>query len=218
MKISNDQFNFLYKVYLVLIIQLIITYSILYYLRLNDNQITKILKDINIIFLIILSFIIILIFAFLPNNSSILLRLFVFFIFSIISGLLIYKVSKKLDDESIITSSVSTILIFIVMTIFAFILKKINYDIGFIGLYLIAFLIGLIIVQIVMIFVNPDKTIKKIILYIGIILFSIFVMYDTNEILFRYKMYNGNYVHPAMDFYLDFINIFIKLLSLENLE
>jgi FtsH-binding integral membrane protein len=184
MKISNDQFNFLYKVYLVLIIQLIITYSILYYLRLNDNQITKILKDINIIFLIILSFIIILIFAFLPNNSSILLRLFVFFIFSIISGLLIYKVSKKLDDESIITSSVSTILIFIVMTIFAFILKKINYDIGFIGLYLIAFLIGLIIVQIVMIFVNPDKTIKKIILYIGIILFSIFVMYDTNEILF----------------------------------
>ena len=217
MKISNEQFNFLYKVYFVLIIQLIITYTFLYYLRLNDNIITKFFKDINILYLIILSFIVIFIFIFLPHGTSIIIRLLVFLVFSIIIGLLIYNLSEKLDNNSLNTATFSSIFIFFVMSIFAFILKKFNYDIGFIGLYLFAFLIGLIIAQIIMIFTKPNKNIKKIVLYIGIILFSIFVMYDTNQILFRYKIYKGDYIQPAMDFYLDFINIFIKLLSLDNI-
>ena len=217
MKISNEQFNFLYKVYFVLIIQLIITYTFLYYLRLNDNIITKFFKDINILYLIILSFIVIFIFIFLPHDTSIIIRLLVFLVFSIIIGLLIYNVSQKLDNNSLNTATFSSIFIFFLMSIFAFILKKFNYDIGFIGLYLFAFLIGLIIAQIIMIFTKPNKNIKKIVLYIGIILFSIFVMYDTNQILFRYKIYKGDYIKPAMDFYLDFINIFIKLLSLDNI-
>ena len=217
MKISNEQFNFLYKVYFVLIIQLIITYTFLYYLRLNDNIITKFFKDINILYLIILSFIVIFIFIFLPHKTSIIIKLLVFLVFSIIIGLLIYNVSEKLDNNSLNTATFSSIFIFFIMSIFAFILKIFNYDIGFIGLYLFAFLIGLIIAQIIMIFTKPNKNIKKIVLYIGIILFSIFVMYDTNQILFRYKIYKGDYIQPAMDFYLDFINIFIKLLSLDNI-
>ena len=47
----------------------------------------------------------------------------------------------------------------------------------------------------------------------GIVLFSLFIMYDTNKILVRYKNTEVDCVRGALDYYLDLINLFIRFLG-----
>ena len=49
---------------------------------------------------------------------------------------------------------------------------------------------------------------------IGLLLFSAFIVYDTNKIL--QKDYYGDFVTASLDYYLDIINIFIRLLTLNR--
>ena len=46
---------------------------------------------------------------------------------------------------------------------------------------------------------------------IGLILFSVYIVYDTNTIL--QKDYYGDYITASLDYYLDIINIFVRLLN-----
>jgi FtsH-binding integral membrane protein len=52
---------------------------------------------------------------------------------------------------------------------------------------------------------------KKVLAYIGLALFSLFVVYDTNQILSR--EYRGDFITASMDYYLDILNLFSNLLS-----
>jgi FtsH-binding integral membrane protein len=53
-------------------------------------------------------------------------------------------------------------------------------------------------------------------LIFGLTLFSVFIIYDTNQIL--QKDYYGDFITASMDYYLDIINIFVKLVNLMSLE
>ena len=55
------------------------------------------------------------------------------------------------------------------------------------------------------------STAKKTLSYIGLGLFSLFVVYDTNQILSR--DYNGDFITASMDYYLDILNLFTNLLN-----
>jgi FtsH-binding integral membrane protein len=44
-----------------------------------------------------------------------------------------------------------------------------------------------------------------------LLLFSVYVVYDTNSILQR--NYNGDFITASLDYYLDILNIFSNLLS-----
>ena len=47
-------------------------------------------------------------------------------------------------------------------------------------------------------------------------LFSVYIVYDTNSILQR--DYSGDFITASLDYYLDVINIFSDLLSLSNFD
>jgi FtsH-binding integral membrane protein len=49
---------------------------------------------------------------------------------------------------------------------------------------------------------------------VGLALFSLFVIYDTNTILQR--NYYGDFITASLDYYLDIINIFLNLVNFEN--
>jgi FtsH-binding integral membrane protein len=55
----------------------------------------------------------------------------------------------------------------------------------------------------------------KLLLLFGLILFSIFIVYDTNIIL--NKNYKGDYIDASLDFYLSFVNLFIREVALESI-
>ena len=46
---------------------------------------------------------------------------------------------------------------------------------------------------------------------IGLVLFSVYIVYDTNTIL--QKDYYGDFITASLDYYLDIINIFVRLLN-----
>ena len=51
----------------------------------------------------------------------------------------------------------------------------------------------------------------KMIIAVGIVIFSLYIIYDTNQILQR--NYYGDFITASIDYYLDILNIFVKLTS-----
>jgi hypothetical protein len=54
----------------------------------------------------------------------------------------------------------------------------------------------------------------KLLAAIGIVIFSGYIIYDTNIILQR--NYYGDFITASLDYYLDIINVFIKLTILND--
>jgi len=84
------------------------------------------------------------------------------------------------------------------------------------GLQFAAFLffalLLLIIVQLVTIFSGATTAFMKGVTIFSLILFSIYIIYDTNNILQR--EYYGDFITASLDYYLDILNVFIDLVGL----
>ena len=65
-----------------------------------------------------------------------------------------------------------------------------------------------------MLFTGTYATYVKIISVLGLFLFSLFIIYDTNHILQR--EYYGDFVTASLDYYLDIINVFVDLVAFNN--
>jgi FtsH-binding integral membrane protein len=82
------------------------------------------------------------------------------------------------------------------------------------GAFLLLSLLALIIAKLVNMVGPQLSSVKKVLAYIGLALFSLFVIYDTNEILSR--EYYGDFITASMDYYLDILNLFSNLLSVND--
>ena len=81
------------------------------------------------------------------------------------------------------------------------------------GIYLLLALLALLVYRISLIFIPVEYNLRKIMFVISILLFSIFIIYDTNVLLLKGK--NKDCISFAMDYYLDILNIFSSFLSSE---
>jgi FtsH-binding integral membrane protein len=138
-----------------------------------------------------------------------------FIIFSAISALWGHVFSDLMlvvGEENVKMAIIGAISIFALMITFGFglIVSGIKLGLKF-GLILFELLIFLIIVRIVQIFIPTTSLIRKIITIFSLLLFSVYIIYDTNSILQR--NYNGDFIRASMDYYLDIINIFTNLTS-----
>jgi FtsH-binding integral membrane protein len=72
-------------------------------------------------------------------------------------------------------------------------------------------LLLLIIAQLVFVLGVKMNLAHKILSFLGIILFAVYVLYDTNQILQR--NYYGDFITASMDYYLDILNLFTNILG-----
>ena len=114
----------------------------------------------------------------------------------------------------------SIIMIFLVTAIifgiFALIGSKLNVDLTKFGVYLFIALIGSVIVSIINIFIG-SSTLNLVLSIVSIIIFTLYIGYDIKKIesLANSDINEDNLaVYGAFQLYLDFINIFIRLLEL----
>jgi FtsH-binding integral membrane protein len=84
------------------------------------------------------------------------------------------------------------------------------------GLGLFYALLFIFMMLIVEIFIIQSSLLYKIIVVSLLMLFSVYIVYDTNQILQR--DYSGDFITASLDYYLDIINIFSNLLSLSNFD
>jgi len=200
-KLMYEKSNFLILVFANLIVQLGITY----YIMEKTNKI-----NINIWALFIAQLILIFIIALIPMPEYI--KFLLFCLFSYIFGIVLSYLKKQYSITMIDTAIHGALAVFAVMLLSGVFLLAGGINLGYqFGSVLFWALLGLIVARLV--FVNGINLSysNKILSFIGIILFTFYVLYDTNIILQR--NYSGDFITASMDYYLDILNLFTSILS-----
>lgn len=195
-----------------LIFQLGITYYIMQNNAIKDKKDLESNKyKIWLYFLTQLVIIIILTVVPLPS----IIKFLLFVIFSYTFGLELAYVKYFSGDAIVRFALLGTISIFAVMFAIGTMLILTGIQLGYkVGLILFYSLLGLILVSLATMFTGAISGFYKLLSVLGILLFSTYIIYDTNVILQR--NYYGDFITASLDYYLDIINIFLNLLSFNN--
>jgi FtsH-binding integral membrane protein len=118
---------------------------------------------------------------------------------------------KKYNPKMIelaIQSALSVFAVFLALGV-ALIIGGIHLGFGF-GMILLGALLFLIIARLIIMSTGLTQY-NKISYIVGIILFAVYVLYDTNIILQR--NYSGDFITASLDYYLDILNLFTNFLG-----
>lgn len=211
--------TFLMSVYSILILQLVITMVLVKSFQ-NSPKILAITKRYTLLFAVMSIGVVFIMGLGLPQE----IKMILFTILSIIIALFLSAITSRVSPHLVNQALASTIGIFVTLSAFALGLSSMGIHLGWMGVYLFAALIGLIVVSLVFALykvvdksqesVESKNQFHKILVIVGMVLFSMFVVYDTNMVLQR--DYVGGPIDAAEDFYLTFINLFTRTLSLQS--
>ena len=201
--------EFFIMIFANLIVQLGITYYFMEKISLDPNN--KYNSSLYRILAFVLILVLVIPIAALPLPTW--LKFIMFSVTSALWGYIFSNLRVIVGKENVKMAMTSAISIFALMFAFGFGLIVSGIKLGFkFGLLLFELLVLLLIVRIVQIFTPTSSLTKKIITIFSLLLFSVYIVYDTNSILQR--NYNGDFIRASMDYYLDIINIFTNLTSL----
>jgi FtsH-binding integral membrane protein len=204
-KLISQNSTLLKNVFITLIAQLTVTFIVVYVLR-DFPQITDMLR--NLWFILLLFFISIGLMLMTISPFSTYIRLTMFTLFSVVFGILLSYLNRI--NPSILKAALAgTIGIFIFMFIAGSILTSYGYNLSWLGGILFISLFMLIIVQLLSLCFGIDNNTRKVQLYIGLVIFSLYILYDTYDVV-----KNKDFITGALSYYLDIINIFVKLVEL----
>jgi len=133
-------------------------------------------------------------------------------LYSILTGLTLSVIFIAFKMSSIIYVFGITAIMFALMAIFG---RTTKIDLTKIGTILFMGLIGIIIASLINMFIGSE-TFDLIICIVGIIIFTIYIAYDVQKIKYIAETLEKDkaVIICAFELYLDFINLFIKLLRL----
>lgn len=223
----NAKKEFLVKVFANLIVQLGITFFVMEYFPANEvthankqlqqnekNKHAPPNKEVYItLFIFVIQVIIILVMAFIP--MPMMFKLLLFTIFSLLGGISLSFIRNLIDPAIIKTALLGVAGIFTTMFLLGMFLLVTGIKFGFgTGFILWVLLTVLLISSLVFMFLNKYQFHVKLFSLLGILLFSVYIMYDTNRIL--QKDYYGDFVTASMDYYLDILNLFLDLIQYNN--
>lgn len=203
--------DLLVKTFANLIVQLGITY---YAMNKFSEEKEKDKKNKNITILVIIYlFAFVIILGFIPMPTW--LKLMLFCGFSYGAGYILSNLKVVAGEEVIHTAILGTMSIFGIMFALGLFMLLSGIKLGFkTGLILFYSLLFLILARLLNYFTAKSSDFAKGLTIFGLLLFSVYVIYDTNTIL--QKNYYGDFITASIDYYLDIINIFVKLVSLNN--
>jgi FtsH-binding integral membrane protein len=212
-KLISEKRGFFALILATLVSQLYITYYVSENIKIEDEDEKNnntIKFNSKLIGAYIAAFVLILILAFITMPPW--LKFILFSLFSGAFGVILGYRKSGVDPNIIKSALVGTGSIFVAMFAFgvALIASGIKLGLRF-GLGLFFALLFLLIVSIVQFFIVGSSFLKKIIVIGSLMVFSLYIMYDTNSILQR--NYNGDFITASLDYYLDIINIFSGLLT-----
>jgi FtsH-binding integral membrane protein len=201
-KLMYEKKEFLILVFANLITQLGITYYVM-------ERTPERIMDISIWPLFATQLIIIFVMVLVPMPDFFKFLLFCFFSYTF--GLMLSVLKKKYNPDmiNIAIQGALTVFAFMLATGVALFAGGINLGYKF-GTILFLTLLALIVAQLVFVLGAKMNQAHKLLSFVGIILFALYVIYDTNKILQR--DYYGNFITASMDYYLDIINLFTSFL------
>jgi FtsH-binding integral membrane protein len=207
-KLISEKKGFFALILATLLSQLYITYYVSENVKIEEEDGKKKFNN-KILLAYIVVIVVILILAFITMPPW--LKFILFSIFSSAFGVILGYRKSGVEPGIVKSALVGTASIFVTMFAFGVALIASGIKLGFkFGLGLFFALLFLIIVSIVQLFIVESSFLTKIIVIGALVLFSIYIVYDTNSILQR--NYSGDFITASLDYYLDIINIFSNLL------
>jgi FtsH-binding integral membrane protein len=192
------------KTFANLIVQGLITfYAMKKYSKEKPNRV--------LYFLTVLStFVIILVLALTSLPSWI--KFLLFCIFSYGWGYILSNLIPRFGEEAIHIAILGSLGIFGIMFFIGTMMLLTGIQLGFrTGVVLFFCLFALNLANLIQLFTSTMGTWVSV---VAVILFSIYFIYDTNMLL--QKNYYGDFITASIDYYLDIINLFVNLLSLNQ--
>ena len=202
----NDKKQFLIYVFANLIVQLGITYYVMMNYNIKNTTLSNVLLFISQIIMIV-------VLALVPMPAW--MKFIIFTAFSTSFGIMLSSLKTQVDSNIMQTAILGTMGIFASMfgAGLGLILFGVKLGSQF-GFALFCALLLLIISTIVIKLLGAYSTMTKGLSIVSLLLFSLFILYDTNNILQR--DYYGDFVTASLDYYLDILNVFVNLVNLEN--
>lgn len=204
--------NVFSKVFMWMFIGLAITFGIGYYVSINPNMLFNIFG--SYYWLLVIAELVVVIWLsarirkMKPTTAKIL-----FCVYSFLTGLTFSSIFVVYEISSIIYVFGITALLFLIFALIGYFTK---IDLTKIGVYLFMALLGVIICSIINIFVGSE-TFDLGITIVCLIVFIIYIAYDMQIIkrnLYLIPEEDNLAIYGALQLYLDFINIFLRLLQL----
>ncbi len=152
------------------------------------------------------------------KNLSVGMAITLFLVYCVTSGLTLSVIFFVYALNSIISLFFVTALVFLIMSLYGFFT---DHDLTSWGHVLLFGLLGIILVSLVNLFLN-SSTVEWVVDVVGVFVFTGLIAYDTQKLknLDAPGTVEGSEqeaklaIYGALDLYLDFINLFLKLLAL----
>ncbi len=196
-----------------LFIGLLCTFTSGYLISTNVSLLTLIFSTSAYWFLFIAQIVLCLVFSLRITKMNSITAKVLYLLYTVLTGATFASIFVLFEMSSIIFIFFVTSLIF---GVFALIGKTTNIDLSKWGIYLLMGLLSIIVMEIINIFIM-NNTLDIIACCIGIVIFTAYIAYDMQRIKHLNDNDNINTnlaVYGAFELYLDFINLFIKLLRL----
>lgn len=202
------------KVFGWMFIGLLVTFFTGYYVSLHPETMFKLFGSYAFIIVIIIEFALVIFLSARITKMKSSTAIISFIIYSAVSGLTFSTIFVLYELSSIMYIFLLAAGIF---AVFAFLGATTKIDLGKIGVYLFVGLLAIIVCGIINIFMN-NSTFDLIISCLAIAIFVGYTAYDVQKILqmqeFNALPEDNLAIYGALELYLDFINLFIRLLQL----
>ena len=194
----------LVKTFANLLLQGLITfYAMKRYSKEKPNRVLRIAAMVSTIVMIL-----VLALASLPSW----IKFAIFCVFSYAWGYILSSLVPRFGEEAIQVAILGSLGIFGIMFFIGGMMLATGLQLGFkTGMVLFGCLVCLILANIVQLFTSTTSVWVS---AFAVILFAIYIIYDTNVIL--QKNYYGDFITASIDYYLDIMNLFVNLLNLNQ--
>lgn len=200
------------KMFTWLFIGLLITFASGYALTLNEQLMIQVLA-IGILPIAIIEIVIALVLGIRLAKMHPLTMKILYVIYSILTGVTFSVIFVAFEVSSLISIFIITAIIFALLAFYGYTTKR---DLTKIGTIALIALLGIIIGGILNIFIFKSTMFDTVLTMLGVLIFIAYIAYDVNKVK-QLMLVIGEEkaaVYGAFQLYLDFINLFIRLLEL----
>ena len=201
------------KVFAWLFVGLMVTFFTGLYVSNNPNMLYNIFSTSAYYLIFIAEIILVIFLSARINKMSFTTAMLSFLGYSVLSGLTFSCIFILFEISSILYVLGLTSIIFIILAIFGYFTK---IDLSKLGNFLLIGLLAIILVSFINIFFL-NAIVDTVVLFVGTLLFLIFIAYDIQRIKYLANSSldeNKVAIIGALELYLDFINLFIRLLQI----
>lgn len=201
------------KIFLWMFLGLMLTFGVAYYISTNETIVYNLFSDSKYLIIWIIEIVVVIVLSARIHKLSLMSARILFLLYSFLTGITVSSIF-------IIYSIGSIIYVFLIAAILFLIFGLIGYftklDITKLSTILFMALIGCLVCVIVNMFVNNEVfnlgiTIVMILVFLGYIAYDIQVI---KRNLYNIQDEDKLAIYGALELYLDFINLFLRLLSL----